>query len=185
MRSRPLLGIGFLLLTASFAAAQEWPRFRGPNGSGVSAAVLPTRWTDKDYRWQVKLPGQPLCCGLTWFSTGQLGMARKMLARSIAALEAPAKAGVPIVGIEPSCTALFRGDAAELLGRTPGVTAVAESMKTLAELLARADGWAPPDLAGTTAIVQPHCHHRAVLGYSADLALLARAGVDARLIDGC
>ena len=135
--------------------------------------------------FRVAIPEHPLCCGLTWVSTGQLGTARKMLSRSVAALEAAAKAGVPIVGLEPSCTALFRGDAAELLGRTPAVTAVAESMRTLAELLTAADGWQPPTLAGTSAIVQPHCHHRAVLGYSADLALLARAGVNTRMVDGC
>ena len=135
--------------------------------------------------FRVAIPERPLCCGLTWVSTGQLGVARKMLSRSVAALEAAAKAGVPVVGLEPSCTALFRGDAAELLGRTQAVTAVAESITTLAELLTSANGWQPPDLAGTAAIVQPHCHHRAVLGYSADLALLTRAGAELRVVDGC
>lgn len=133
----------------------------------------------------VTIPERTLCCGLTWVSTGQLGTARKMLSRSVAALEAAASEGVPIVGLEPSCTAVFRGDAAELLGRTPAVTAVAESIRTLAEVLTDADGWQPPNLAGTAAIVQPHCHHRAVLGYSADLALLDRAGVETRVVDGC
>jgi FAD/FMN-containing dehydrogenase/Fe-S oxidoreductase len=135
--------------------------------------------------FRVAIPERPLCCGLTWLSTGQLGVARKMLSRSVAALEAAAKSGVPVVGLEPSCTALFRGDAAELLGRTQAVTAVAESITTLAEVLSSADGWQPPDLAGTAAIVQPHCHHRAVLGYSADLALLTRAGAELRVVDGC
>ena len=41
-------------MNVSSPAAQEWPRFRGPNGSGVSPSILPTRWTDKDYRWQVR-----------------------------------------------------------------------------------------------------------------------------------
>jgi Fe-S oxidoreductase len=135
--------------------------------------------------FSVTIPRRSLCCGLTWFSTGQLGTARRMLSRSVAALQPAAEAGVPIVGIEPSCTALFRGDAAGLLGQGPGVTTVAKAVRTLAELLAGAAGWQPPDLAGVTAVVQPHCHHRAVLGYSADLALLARAGVDVRLVDGC
>jgi len=40
------------------ADAQEWTRFRGPNGSGISdAATIPTQWTAKDYRWNVTLPG--------------------------------------------------------------------------------------------------------------------------------
>ena len=40
------------------AAAQEWTRFRGPNGTGVSEAkTVPGSWTDKDYNWVAKLPG--------------------------------------------------------------------------------------------------------------------------------
>lgn len=39
-------------------AAADWNRFRGPNGSGLSAATnLPSAWTEKDYRWKVNLPG--------------------------------------------------------------------------------------------------------------------------------
>lgn len=38
--------------------AQEWTRFRGPNGSGVSAAEgIPATWTEDDYVFKVKLPG--------------------------------------------------------------------------------------------------------------------------------
>lgn len=38
--------------------AQEWTRFRGPNGSGVSQAKgIPAQWTDADYNWKIKLPG--------------------------------------------------------------------------------------------------------------------------------
>jgi outer membrane protein assembly factor BamB len=54
------------LLIASSAAAQDWPRFRGVNGAGVSTDVLPTRWTDKDYRWQVKLPGPGHSSPIVW-----------------------------------------------------------------------------------------------------------------------
>ena len=57
MRTRILVAIVTGHLMGSAAAAQEWPRFRGANGIGVSAAPLPARWTDKDYSWQVKLPG--------------------------------------------------------------------------------------------------------------------------------
>jgi outer membrane protein assembly factor BamB len=48
----------FLLSTGALAAEGEWTRFRGPNGSGISnATTIPTRWTEKDYNWKVKLPG--------------------------------------------------------------------------------------------------------------------------------
>ncbi|MBL8852183.1 MAG: PQQ-binding-like beta-propeller repeat protein [Planctomycetaceae bacterium] len=38
--------------------ADQWPRFRGDNGTGVSELKgLPTSWTESDYEWVVKLPG--------------------------------------------------------------------------------------------------------------------------------
>lgn len=47
-----------LLLTVVSVSAQEWTRFRGPNGSGVApATTIPTVWTEADYNWKVELPG--------------------------------------------------------------------------------------------------------------------------------
>lgn len=47
-----------LLIFALPCGAQEWTRFRGPNGSGVNAAItIPPVWTAKDYRWNITLPG--------------------------------------------------------------------------------------------------------------------------------
>lgn len=135
--------------------------------------------------YSVRLPEGKLCCGLTWISTGQLDAARRILKRSIASLAPAAQAGTPIVGLEPSCSAVFRGDAAELLGATDEVEAVAASFKTLAEFLAQANAWQPPDLTGTTALVQPHCHQRSVMGFDADRALLARAGATVEEVSGC
>src|SRR5438552_7872839 len=66
MRARLVIIIGFGLFVAASTWAQEWPRFRGPNGSGVSATILPTRWADKDYRWQVKLPGPGHSSPVLW-----------------------------------------------------------------------------------------------------------------------
>ena len=37
--------------------AQEWVRFRGPNGSGVSDTELPVKWASSNYKWKVALPG--------------------------------------------------------------------------------------------------------------------------------
>jgi outer membrane protein assembly factor BamB len=56
-RRRITLGALLALTLAGPAAGQEWTRFRGPNGSGVSAATLPARWTENDYNWKVELPG--------------------------------------------------------------------------------------------------------------------------------
>jgi outer membrane protein assembly factor BamB len=64
-RTACLLGILFFLRTVS--AAEDWPRFRGPNGSGESpAAVGAATWTDQDYRWRVKLPGTGHSSPVVW-----------------------------------------------------------------------------------------------------------------------
>jgi Fe-S oxidoreductase/FAD/FMN-containing dehydrogenase len=125
----------------------------------------------------------PQCCGLTWISTGQLDTARKKLSRTISELADTADAGTPIVGMEPSCTAALRSDAAELLQTDPA-DAVAARVRTLAELLTDA-GWAPPPLAGRSIIVQPHCHHHAVMGFDTDVRLLESSDATVRRLGGC
>lgn len=139
----------------------------------------------EDAGFSVRIPDRKLCCGLTWISTGQLDAARRILRRSVAALAPHAGAGVPIVGLEPSCTAVFRGEAAELLGRSRAVDSVAGATRTLAELLDGVAGWQPPSLSGVEVVAQPHCHHHAVMGWSADRALLERAGAELRTVGGC
>ncbi|MGW0710175.1 FAD-binding and (Fe-S)-binding domain-containing protein [Streptomyces sp. NPDC002643] len=130
------------------------------------------------------LTGEEVCCGLTWISTGQLDEARRRLARSVAALDDAARAGVPVVGIEPSCTAALRHDVVELLG-TDAARRVAAATRTLAELLVADSGWTPPDLTGLEVVAQPHCHQHAVGGWDAEARLLADAGARVRRLGGC
>jgi FAD/FMN-containing dehydrogenase/Fe-S oxidoreductase len=135
--------------------------------------------------YAVRVTRQPVCCGLTWISTGQLNGARRQLRHSLDALGPAIDAGLPIVGLEPSCTAVLRGDLAELLPDDPRAAQVREKTRTLAELLTETGGWTPPDLTGVSAVAQPHCHHHAVMGWHADAALLARAGAQVSAVGGC
>jgi Fe-S oxidoreductase len=135
--------------------------------------------------YAAQITGKPVCCGLTWISTGQLEGARRQLRRSLQALEPAVRAGLPIVGLEPSCTAVLRGEIAELLPADPRARQVRAATRTLAELLAGTDGWAPPDLTGVHVVAQPHCHHHAVMGWHTDSALLASAGAEVTAVGGC
>jgi len=67
-RLSALLLIATLIpLAAVRTDAQEWTRFRGPNGTGVSqASTIPVRWSPADYRWRVKLPGQGHSSPVVW-----------------------------------------------------------------------------------------------------------------------
>ena len=140
----------------------------------------------QDAGFAVSLSPPGLCCGLTWISTGRLDTARRVLRRTVQSLAATGD--VPVLGLEPSCTAVLRRDAEEVLGRTPSsaaATSVAARVRTLAELLADQPGWRPPDLSGTTVVAQPHCHHHAVLGWQADQDLLTRTGAELETVGGC
>jgi Fe-S oxidoreductase len=221
----------------------------------------------EDAGYRVDLPDEPLCCGLTWISTGQLDTARRVLRRTVDRIAtliggaggpdgeaggvsgrdtagspgspgawepdprmagppegepsgraAPAGSGVhspqegrgasagsgfhsplegraasagsavhsPMVGLEPSCLAVLRQDALGLLGPDdPAAVAVARAAATLAEVLAAAPAWDPPDLSGVAVVAQPHCHQHAVLGWAADGDLLARAGAEVTAVGGC
>lgn len=56
------------------APAQEWTRFRGPNGTGVVAGDIPAQWSEQDIKWKVKLPAaghsSPVLWGDKIFLTG-------------------------------------------------------------------------------------------------------------------
>ncbi len=138
----------------------------------------------EDAGYAVHLTRRQVCCGLTWISTGQPGMARRQLRRAIAALDEALPGDGPIVGLEPSCTAVLRRDARELIGE-PDVERIAARVRTLAELLVDTEGWRPPPMAGVRGVAQPHCHHHAVMGWDRDQQLLADAGAEVRRLGGC
>ncbi|MFV0253453.1 MAG: FAD-binding and (Fe-S)-binding domain-containing protein [Beutenbergiaceae bacterium] len=140
--------------------------------------------------YTVRIPEKQACCGLTWISTGQLDGAKARLRQTLDVLSPYVEAGIPIVGVDPSCTAVLRGDLMDLLGDDPRSARLAGATYTLAELLGAPaplgpEDWQPPDLTGVQIIAQPHCHQHAVMGYGADLKLLEQAGASVTTISGC
>ncbi|MET0930942.1 MAG: FAD-binding and (Fe-S)-binding domain-containing protein [Aeromicrobium sp.] len=134
--------------------------------------------------YDVEVLRRPQCCGLTWITTGQLDTARELIVRAVDQLYPYAMAGVPVVGLEPSCLAVLRSDAVELTD-DPRAIDVAAGVFTLSELLQRTQGYRPPDLTGETLVVQPHCHQSSVLGFEADLAIMAATGATIDRLSGC
>lgn len=136
----------------------------------------------------VAFAGRNACCGLPLITTGQLTAARHTLRRLVAVLSPYAAAGIPIIGLEPSCVAAVRSDLVDLLPDDPRARTVATGVSTLAEFLrspAVRESWTPPDLSGLEVIAQPHCHHHAVMGYGPDLEVLAAAGASVTTVAGC
>jgi Fe-S oxidoreductase len=135
--------------------------------------------------YAVQLVDKRVCCGLTWISTGQLDGARRQLRATLDAVEPILTAGLPIVGLEPSCIAVLRRDITELLPADWRAAKIATSIHTLAELLCGTPDWVPPDLHGIRCVAQPHCHQHAVMGWEAESALLTQAGADVEVLGGC
>nr|WP_308042412.1 FAD-binding and (Fe-S)-binding domain-containing protein [Micromonospora sp. PLK6-60] len=188
-----------LFATESF---QRWFARRTPGGDGSRGEVLlwPDTFTNHFHPgvaraavevleaagWRVRVPDRPVCCGLTWISTGQLDVAKRVLRRTVDVLRPHLRAGTRVVGLEPSCTAVFRSDAHELFPADEDVTRLRQQTVTLAELLhEHTPGWRPPRLPAH-ALIQTHCHQHAILGTAADQAVLTAAGVRAEFLDsGC
>ena len=127
------------------------------------------------------------CCGLTWITTGQLTGAKKHLSSLLGILAPFAAAGIPIVGVEPSCTAVLRDDLLDLLPEDPRSALVSGATRTLAEVLSAVPASARclPSLEGVEIVAQPHCHHYSVMGWDADQALLESLGARVTRLEGC
>ncbi|WP_369375723.1 FAD-binding and (Fe-S)-binding domain-containing protein [Promicromonospora sp. Populi] len=182
-----------------------------PGREGATAARLATKpkvvlWTDSfsdtlspgvpqaalkvltKAGYSVIVPDEQACCGLTWISTGQLDGARRRLLGLLEVLGPYAVNGIPIMGLEPSCTAVLRSDLLDLFPDDPRAQAVARMTRTPAELLTSSDTpdeWELPSLADITAVVQPHCHQHSVMGFEADQNLLKQGGAQVEVLAGC
>lgn len=132
---------------------------------------------------RVKVIQDDACCGLTWVTTGQLDKAKAIMGRTVRTLAPYVASGVPVVGLEPSCTATLRSDALEL-SDAPEAQLVADGLLTFAELVSKLD-LELPDLRGVEVVAQPHCHQSAVLGWNVDQRLLERAGATVTKVSGC
>ncbi|NLS09357.1 FAD-binding oxidoreductase [Nesterenkonia sp. MY13] len=127
------------------------------------------------------------CCGLPWITTGQLDQAKERMEQAITTLEPYVTSGVPVIGLEPSCTATLRSDAVELSPREEAKT-VADGVLTFAELVNRLvdEGKVElPDLSDIDVVAQPHCHQSSIIGWDVDQALLEMAGAKVTKVAGC
>jgi len=136
--------------------------------------------------YQVKIPQRRLCCGRPLYDSGQLDQAKYLLQQILEILHEEIAAGIPLVGLEPSCLSVFRD---ELLNFFPNNTLARQlSQQTFlfSEFLIKVVDWQPSQTLQRTAIVQGHCHHQAVFGMKDEMTLLTRLGIDFTLPEsGC
>ena len=127
--------------------------------------------------FRVTMPRRHLCCGRPLYDYGMLGLARRYLERVLSSLRDEIRAGTPVVGIEPSCVAVFKDELPKLLPDDEDGRRLCKQTFHFAEFLEhRAESWEPPRL-HRSAILHGHCHHRATGGVDSEQTLLERMGV--------
>ena len=117
----------------------------------------------EDAGFQVIVPRKSLCCGRPLYDFGFLDLAEGLLKQILAALRDEIRAGTPVVGLEPSCVAVFRDELCNLFPHDLDAKRLKEQSYTLSEFLEKhAPDYHPPKLE-RKALVHGHCHHKSVL----------------------
>jgi FAD/FMN-containing dehydrogenase/Fe-S oxidoreductase len=175
-----------------------WFGRRGTRGGGRRVVLWPDTFTNYLFPapgkaavevleaagYRVELPRQGLCCGRPLYDYGMLGRAKRQLRGVLEALQEPIAAGVPIVGLEPSCVAVFRDELVNLFPDDPAVKRLSAQTFFLAEFLER-ERYEPPKLE-RKAVLHGHCHHKSLLKMTDVERLLARVGLEFETPDsGC
>ncbi len=180
---------------------KEWFRQRGPRNDGKPQVIL---WPDtfnnhfhpdaakaavevlETAGWQVLVPARPLCCGRPLYDFGMLDTAKGLLREILETLKPWIEAGVPIVGLEPSCVAVFRDELIALFPNDEDASRLNQQTFLLSEFLNRkVKDYQPPQLK-RKALVHAHCHHKAVMKTTDEETILKKLGLDFQLLDsGC
>jgi FAD/FMN-containing dehydrogenase/Fe-S oxidoreductase len=136
--------------------------------------------------FHVVVPQGHLCCGRPLYDYGMLDLAEAYLRRVLSALRDENRAGTPVVGIEPSCVAVFKDELLKLWPMDQDAQRLARQTFHFSEFLCEhADGWEPPQL-HRKALLHGHCHQQATGGTGPDRQLLERMGAEVEKLDsGC
>jgi Fe-S oxidoreductase len=115
-----------------------------------------------------------------------LDQAKRQLRQILDALRPQIRAGTPVVGLEPSCVAVFRDELGSLFPHDEDARRLRAQTFLLSEFLERY----APDLdwprLPRRALLHGHCHHKALMGIDAEEAVLEDLGLDVDLVDsGC
>lgn len=137
--------------------------------------------------FRVTIPPRDICCGRPLYDQGMLDRAKWRLSDAMKVLGPFAASGVPIVGLEPSCILTFRDELPMLFPKDAAARSLASQSLMLDEFIARdAPDFVAGELRGR-AIVQSHCHQKALAGIDRESSLLQRiAGLEVEVLDaGC
>jgi Fe-S oxidoreductase len=179
---------------------QSWWRKRAPSMRRASQVVL---WPDtfnnyfmpetaraavevlEHAGYQVIVPEGHVCCGRPLYDYGFLDQAKRYLERNLEVLRPYYENDIPIVALEPSCCTVFRDELYNMLPERPESKRLKENVVTLSEFLEKKANYAPPKLR-REAIVQAHCHHKAIMRLDDEEKIVEKMRLDADFLkSGC
>jgi FAD/FMN-containing dehydrogenase/Fe-S oxidoreductase len=128
--------------------------------------------------FEVLLPEGNLCCGRPLYDFGLLDRAESLLLQILDTLTPEIEAGIPIVGLEPSCVAVFRDELCNLFPRDDRAQRLSRQVFLLSEFLENHKDFVRLPQLERKAIMHGHCHHKAIMKMSAEESVLRRVGVD-------
>ena len=129
--------------------------------------------------FRVLVPRTDLCCGRPLYDFGMLDRAERLLLEILDQLEPEIEAGIPVIGLEPSCVAVFRDELTNLFPHDARAQALSRQTFLLSEFLERrlTPGATLPQL-NRKAVLHGHCHHKSIMKMASEEALLRRLGID-------
>jgi FAD/FMN-containing dehydrogenase/Fe-S oxidoreductase len=175
---------------------QQWARQQRVSGFGV--VLWPDTFNNyfrpetSQAAWEVLthagfsviVPQGHLCCGRPLYDFGMLEQAKLYLQRVMLVLGREIDAGLPIVILEPSCASVFRDELPNLFPGNLRADRLRQQTFLLSEFLQR-HAYQPPQLSKNL-LLHGHCHHKAIMKMTDEVALLRKMGSDVRVLDaGC
>jgi FAD/FMN-containing dehydrogenase/Fe-S oxidoreductase len=128
--------------------------------------------------FQVIIPRANLCCGRPLYDFGMLDRAQALLLQILDELSPEIEAGIPVVGLEPSCVAVFRDELLNLFPRDERAQALSKHTFLLSEFLEMYSERIRLPRLDRKALVHGHCHHKSIMKMTAEESVLKRLGVE-------
>ncbi len=128
--------------------------------------------------FRVIVPKANLCCGRPLYDHGMLDRAKSLLVQILDTLSPEIAAGVPIVGLEPSCVAVFRDELLNLFPNDERAHALSRQTFLLSEFLEKYAPDFPLPQVHRRALLHGHCHHKSLMKMTAEESVLRRLGID-------
>jgi FAD/FMN-containing dehydrogenase/Fe-S oxidoreductase len=128
--------------------------------------------------FRVTIPQANLCCGRPLYDFGMLDRAESLLLDILDELSPEIEAGIPIIGLEPSCVSVFRDELLNLFPNDQRAQALSKQTFLLSEFLEQNSANAPLPQLNRKALLHGHCHHKSIMKMSAEESLLHRIGID-------